>query len=678
VIEDRLDEKKLDKLKFPERAAWRRQVLEDLIAKYPREFEPYLRLVYAVHHDTPDQIPELRARFVKMAKENPDDPLALLLAAVVLKGKNTPESVRLLESAKTKAPDFPLPAKALTDIYFWGKRADINKLRENLEIFFSLCPGSTDRDMQFFFAKDPELQPKVAVALRARLEKETDPKQLEDYSILWGLEFRTRAPAEHDALRTQVARDLHRLQNLHPAGDAEWQAFLVNGYKQSGAPKVDIRALEDRILREYPNSSQAFAIVQDRWAETNKEPVDETDTAAWSKFQKEYEKAVKGWMRNYPDDTYLHRYKWFYTIRQDETISEKEGIATLDAYLQSIKDFESPTFWDYFEAAHFLVEHGWQPTRAIHLGREATALYQRQLATEQDDDNASDDEVKDRNEWEVSTRQSLTGVMLKAARRAGLSNEVLALKGEIEGPPPTDQKFQSGYWLNRACFEALEGHAQDALTYYQLALQTRLEPPKWSKGKLKDDLTDEARALWKAQGGSDTAWALWSKSPSTSGERLAEGRWEKPPKAIPSFELSDLTGKTWRLKELGGETLLINLWATWCGPCQAELPHLQKFYEKIKDRPGLQLLTFNVDEELGFVAPYLKEKGYTFPVLPAYSMVVTLLDGNAIPQNWVVDPTGTWRWRQIGWSQESDAEFENEILEHLDFAKSVSPQREKP
>jgi thiol-disulfide isomerase/thioredoxin len=94
--------------------------------------------------------------------------------------------------------------------------------------------------------------------------------------------------------------------------------------------------------------------------------------------------------------------------------------------------------------------------------------------------------------------------------------------------------------------------------------------------------------------------------------------------------------------------------STWCGPCNAELPHFQKLYEKVKDRPDFQILTFNIDEDLGLVEPFMKEKGYTFPVLPAYSLVVNLLEGYSIPQNWVVDPQGTWRWTQIGFAGAPD------------------------
>jgi len=114
---------------------------------------------------------------------------------------------------------------------------------------------------------------------------------------------------------------------------------------------------------------------------------------------------------------------------------------------------------------------------------------------------------------------------------------------------------------------------------------------------------------------------------------LAEGRWEKPKKQIPSLELADLSGKTWKLKTLEGRTVLINLWATWCGPCNAELPLLEKLYETVKDRPDIQILSFNVDQDLGLVEPFMKEKGYKFPMLPAYSLTQDLLDTVGIPQN---------------------------------------------
>ena len=149
----------------------------------------------------------------------------------------------------------------------------------------------------------------------------------------------------------------------------------------------------------------------------------------------------------------------------------------------------------------------------------------------------------------------------------------------------------------------LEGSNADALTYYQKAIHTRKEPPEPHEGRVRD----EARALWKQLGGSETAWNLWSKPPAAKIQELAESGWQKPTKTMPAFELADLSGKTWRLKNLEGRAVLINVWATYCGPCQAELPHLEKLYRKLKDRSDLQILTLTIDEDLGAVPPFMNE-----------------------------------------------------------------------
>jgi thiol-disulfide isomerase/thioredoxin len=257
--------------------------------------------------------------------------------------------------------------------------------------------------------------------------------------------------------------------------------------------------------------------------------------------------------------------------------------------------------------------------------------------------------------------------MLRAARLAGQPEEAQALRASIERPPPKAKDRLSDYWLNRARLAGLDNRKADGLTYYQLALYTRVTLPSPARGRLVDNLTDEARALWKDIGGTETAWAIWSKPPAAGPEVLAQGRWETPKLQLPAFELADLSGKTWKLTNLEGKSILINLWATWCGPCNAELPHLQKLYNQMKDRPDFQILTFNVDEDLGAVEPFLKQKGYTFPVLPAYSFARGILDVNGIPQNWVVDPMGVWRWTQIGFLE--GQHWADDMIKRLESVK---------
>jgi len=222
--------------------------------------------------------------------------------------------------------------------------------------------------------------------------------------------------------------------------------------------------------------------------------------------------------------------------------------------------------------------------------------------------------------------------------------------------------------VNRARLAVLEGRKIDALTYYQKGLNTR-EPLQPTRGKLTDDVMYEARALWKETGGTQVAWEVWSRPPAANIQGLAEGRWEKPVKAMPAFELADLSGKSWQTKKLEGKAVLINVWATWCVPCQAELPKLEKLYEQVKDRSDFQILTFNIDSDPGLVAPFVKDKGFTFPVLPAYRFVQDLLDLVSIPQNWIVDPKGVWRWSQMGYDA-SDAAWAETIVGKLESVKT--------
>src|SRR5690242_7220745 len=75
VLDERLDSRKIEKMKFADETALIHRVLEELIAKYPREYEPYRRLIESTRMSQPDDFPALQERFTKLAKENPNDPL---------------------------------------------------------------------------------------------------------------------------------------------------------------------------------------------------------------------------------------------------------------------------------------------------------------------------------------------------------------------------------------------------------------------------------------------------------------------------------------------------------------------------------------------------------------------------------------------------------------------------
>ena len=668
ILDDKLSEQTLQQMKFAERVALRREVLEDLIAKYPREAEPYRQLIAATRQDDTEHYAALADRFRKQAALQPDDPLALYVGGLVLSGVDTPASIRFLERARSRAPNFAWPSLELANIYTPGaKRADKQKSAEEISAFFAVCPASTDANAQHRLGRvgSSELKARVAAAVRTRLATETDARRLRDYETLWGLEFRTHPPQEHGALRKQMAEDLKRLESLNSSPDAEWLVFLKNGYKQSGASPETIAAMEDRVIQAFPHSDEAYRIVRDRWEAAQKEPDDQKDAAAWAKYNREYRLALRGWIAQFTDSRELQHEEWFASTQWDLDVPAEEELRAMDDYLAYAAAYEQPSISYPIRAASFLLDRNLQPHRVFDLLQGSDKLIDRWYFSLLGDNLSAEAE----EHWlsnEFIDRQVAAGRVLVAARLAEEPAVAERLKPFIEREPPANSwpSIEELYWKNRGRLAALEGSKADALTYYQKALHARKNPPSPYEGRMIDDLMDEARALWKQLGGTETAWMVWSQPTTPKIQESAESGWHKPTKEMPAFELADLSGKTWRLTSLEGKVVLINVWATWCVPCQAELPHLQKLYEKVKDRTDLQILTLSIDENLGAVAPFMKEKGYTFPVLPAYGLVTGQLDVGAIPQNWILDTKGRWRW--TGTPAGPEADWEDAMLKQLE------------
>lgn len=478
-----------------------------------------------------------------------------------------------------------------------------------------------------------------------------------------------RKPDDYAAEREQIGRDLTRMQRLHPQGEAAWQALIISGYKQSGAPSEQIVSLQDKLIASYPHSNQAYAIVKDRWDKVHPEPQDQRDIVAWDQHRKIYEAALQQWIRQYPNQPYLRRNAWLLAVADDDTIPEKEALAAVDAFLHATKTYEGPNMlWIYYpEAIQLLLERGWEPERAIDLVKQDKASAQSNLALVRKSDNLTDEQARERRDSDRQDEQFLDGLLLKAAVEANKPEIATELQAEVEALPPENKNLLEGYWTNRARFAQLTGNKIDALAYYQSALRTRVVVPKFAEGRLRDPLSDEAHALWKQQGGTDLAWATWSGMPAPNLTAQAEGQWVKPTNSLPAFVLTDLSGKIWRLADLHGKAVFIDVWATWCGACLEELPNLEKLYEQIKGRSNIQILTFDTDSDPGAVGPFMKEKGYTFPVLPIANaaQLEDTVTAEGLPQNWVLDTNGTALWRQFGYDAQNYDDFSHTVLSRL-------------
>ena len=109
----------------------------------------------------------------------------------------------------------------------------------------------------------------------------------------------------------------------------------------------------------------------------------------------------------------------------------------------------------------------------------------------------------------------------------------------------------------------------------------------------------------------------------------------------PNFTLKNLDGKEISLNQFRGKHILVNFWATWCGPCKIEMPSLEALYERFKDRNFVLLAISNDMFGANIVKPFVKAHNINFPVLLDQRLKVSNAFGVvSLPTTFMIDPQG--------------------------------------
>ncbi len=121
-----------------------------------------------------------------------------------------------------------------------------------------------------------------------------------------------------------------------------------------------------------------------------------------------------------------------------------------------------------------------------------------------------------------------------------------------------------------------------------------------------------------------------------------------PPVKATDFTLENLEGAKLSLKDFKGKVVLLNFWASWCGPCQWEMPSMEKLWNKFKKNKFV-ILAVDIQEGKDEVKSFTKEKGYTFPILlDSRGKVARIYGIRAIPTTFLIDQEGKIVGRVLG------------------------------
>ncbi|MCU7920578.1 MAG: TlpA family protein disulfide reductase [Candidatus Thiodiazotropha sp. (ex Epidulcina cf. delphinae)] len=133
----------------------------------------------------------------------------------------------------------------------------------------------------------------------------------------------------------------------------------------------------------------------------------------------------------------------------------------------------------------------------------------------------------------------------------------------------------------------------------------------------------------------------------------------------PDFTLKSRSGENIKLSELRGQVVMVNFWASWCGPCRQEMPLLQQLYERYQSM-GFTLLGVNVDEEQAAAEKMLRDIPVSFPVLyDDKSRVSKAYRVKAMPSTFMIDRDGQVRYLHKGYKPGYEADYQEQIRELL-------------
>jgi peroxiredoxin len=123
----------------------------------------------------------------------------------------------------------------------------------------------------------------------------------------------------------------------------------------------------------------------------------------------------------------------------------------------------------------------------------------------------------------------------------------------------------------------------------------------------------------------------------------------------PDFKLKSLEGEDLVLSELKGRVVVVNFWATWCGPCRVEIPHLKSLYEKYNSE-GLEIIGISLDRGgERVVKPYVEKHEIKYPITMGNMEVVSKYGGiEGVPTTFIIDREGNIRYKWVGYRKKED------------------------
>ncbi|NPV84329.1 MAG: redoxin domain-containing protein [Candidatus Aminicenantes bacterium] len=252
-----------------------------------------------------------------------------------------------------------------------------------------------------------------------------------------------------------------------------------------------------------------------------------------------------------------------------------------------------------------------------------------------------------KEEWQEEMKTSLAAMMLS------LRGNLLWKQGQL------NEAVNS----LRQAYEASNGEQSGiSMDYARVLLENKNYEPALQvleaaagKGFAGSDLMDLLKQAYVGARGSDSGWEEYRVKLETGATEALRSELQKKmiEQPAPAFELKDLEGKVVKLADYQGKVVILDFWATWCGPCLGSFPGMKKLVEEYQKDPSVAFVFVNTWQDEAnkeqVVKEFLEKNQYPFYVLmDTEDKVVASYGVSGIPTKFVIDPKGKIRFKSIG------------------------------
>jgi thiol-disulfide isomerase/thioredoxin len=432
------------------------------------------------------------------------------------------------------------------------------------------------------------------------------PRHYQLYEELWKSEF-SDPLSDFDALRKNLIEEIDVLLAKNPP-DPELYKTAALGYRMADNPEKT-EELNKKILSEFPYSMASQNL-------RRSEAIKEMDLEKRLELQRRFVKDFPAWPYMYTN---------IFETLTELNVPDEELLKGAEEFIE-----------------HIPYEHA-----VLKIGEE---FLKRNIYIEKVENWLSrfiDDSGVVKNSWEARLL-TLKGYLLirdnEYQRAENLLSQIL------------DVNFLGFSNVDKAKLRECLGHILEADNRQEEALEYYAQAFAQSQHYLKDAGQNFERlylSVKKSREGMDTYLSdLEKKYQSESEVGVGIERGTEINKPAPEFELVSMEGEKVSLSSLRGKLVIMNFWATYCGPCIKELPHLQKFFKTVEDEPSISVITINCDKNPALAEPFIRKNNYTFPVLYADADLRENYGVRGIPTTFIIDASGEIKLRMVGFNPE--------------------------